>query len=391
MIKRIIFLVGVRFNFRDYQRFGIEILQQNGFSVEVWDMASVLYPKFAKNYTPPDIFSYNGLILFKDELELCNKISKLSNTDFVINLVAYLFSNMKVHRALSKSHANYAIFYTNLPEPIVEKIGLSFLSYNLKRLTSFRRLDRCKRLFMKFPFLWLGMKAASLAIAVGENSINNGYPVDKNTEVLWIHTLDYDLYLKEKDVPCFEKPIAVFLEDYFPSDPEPVMLCSKFPFDPDNYYETLNNFFNIIEEKTGLEMVIGGHPRCACENTSDYFKGRKYIRGKTINLVKECQLVLTHCSTAVNFANLFYKPVIFMAYSDLDKTYEYYWAREMARWFGKRPVFIDKDNNFDPKKELIVNKRQYDIYRQAYIKTEHSEDLPFWQVVANRLKTWKSI
>jgi len=40
MIKRIIFLVEMKFNFRDYQRFGIEILQQNGFSVEVWDMTN---------------------------------------------------------------------------------------------------------------------------------------------------------------------------------------------------------------------------------------------------------------------------------------------------------------------------------------------------------------
>jgi hypothetical protein len=40
--------------------------------------------------------------------------------------------------------------------------------------------------------------------------------------------------------------------------------------------------------------------------------------------------------------------------------------------------------------ELPVTERaaHYNRYRRDYIKTEHSEDLPFWQIVANRLKRW---
>ena len=37
------------------------------------------------------------------------------------------------------------------------------------------------------------------------------------------------------------------------------------------------------------------------------------LKGKTINLVKESKLVLSHCSTALNFANLFIN-LLFLLY-----------------------------------------------------------------------------
>ena len=139
-------------------------------------------------------------------------------------------------------------------------------------------------------------------------------------------------------------------------------------------------------EKTGLKIIIAAHPRSNYEDLPDYFKGRKRVKGKTIELIKECRLVLAHCSTAINFANLFYKPIIFVSCSDFERTYVDYWITEMAKWHGKIPIFMGKNNGLGLKKELMVNKKHYDNYRKAYIKAEHSEDLPFWQIVANSLK-----
>ena len=208
-----------------------------------------------------------------------------------------------------------------------------------------------------------------------------------------MHTLDYDLYLKERDNLCIEKNIAVFLDEFFPLHPEYSMglMGGEPPISVDKYYKLVNNFFDMVEEKTGLEVVIAAHPRSTYDRLPDYFNGRTCIRGKTISLVRECKLVLNHCTTAVNFANLFCKPVIFITCSDLDKKYEEYWIREMAKWFGKKPVFMDKPSDIDFKKELSVDKDSYEVYRRAFIKADNTEDLPFWQVVANRLKRWKSI
>ena len=52
----------------------------------------------------------------------------------------------------------------------------------------------------------------------------------------------------------------------------------------------------------------------------------------------------------------------------------------------KKPVFIDTCSNFNLEAELEMNREAYDNYRRAYIKIEQSEDIPFWQIVANRIK-----
>ncbi|MFC1624242.1 hypothetical protein ACFL28_02850 [Candidatus Omnitrophota bacterium] len=386
MIKKVIFLMENRFNLRDYQRFGIDILKQNSFSVEVWDLSFVLHPKIFNADISPDVFDHDGLILFKEMAEAQRKFLTLSNSDFVINLTGYNFLNLKIYRALSRSCSKYAIFYTNLPEPIIKRAGLVLLLHNFRKLVNFRHLDWWRQLFMKLPFKLLGARAASLALAAGEKSLNYNYPVDKNTEILYIHTLDYDLYLKEKDNPCAEKPIAVFLDEFLPLHSEFEMMGEKIPINADKYYPLLNKFFDVIEEKTGLKVVIAAHPRSTYERLPDYFNGRTCVRGKTIELIKECKLVINHCTTAISFANLFYKPAMFVTCAALDNTYQDYWTREMAKWFGKKVVFMDRPHDIDFKKELSVDKDSYEVYKRAFIKADNTEDLPFWQVVANSLK-----
>ena len=120
----------------------------------------------------------------------------------------------------------------------------------------------------------------------------------------------------------------------------------------------------------------------------DYFKGRKCIKGKTIELIKKSRLVLGHCSTALIFANLFYKPVIFMTCSELEKIHRYKNdnVEELAKWFGKASVYLDDYSGIDLEEELVVSRGHYDDYRKAYIKTEQSEDLPSWQIIADSLR-----
>lgn len=387
MIKRIIFLVTSPFNLRDYQRFGIEIFQQNNFKVEVWDITLILHPVFYNSYTPPDQFDYKGLTLFYERLELHNKISVLKNSDFVINIIPYNFKSLWIYRILSKSGADYAVFMANAV-PSINHGKLKLLIY-LKKSTKLFLLSPKKVweiFFPRLPFRWFGVKSAKICLAGGEKCLVYPYPTDVNTEVLWAHTLDYDLYLKERNNLSIERPVVVFIDEYLPFHPDYIYMGVKPPVAPNRYYLQLNNFFKLIEDQLGLEVIIAAHPCSHYESHTDYFEGRKWIRGQTIKLVKDSKLVLSHGSTALSFANLFCKPVTFLTSSEYYKSPEGPFIREMAKRFGKKPIIIDKDNDIDWEFELTVSKNHYNNYRHDYIKTKHSEDLPFWQIVANRLK-----
>jgi len=387
MIERIVFLTQNRLYSRDYQRFGVELLRKNGFCVEIWELASILYPKFLQSFNVQDMFNGADSVKFGSKRCAYARLSALSGKDFVINFVSYIPGNLWVYRALSKSGADYAVMYTNsLPVPVIDNSLFQILMEKVRQLTSLRRIETWKRLYMKLPLQYLGVKPASLILAGGTKCFNYHYTLDKNIEVLQIHALDYDLYLKEKDSFCTEKPIAVFLDEFLPFHPDHIIVGGKSSITAEKYFSLLNGFFDFVEKETGLELVIAAHPKSDYENHPDYFKGRRCIKGKTLDLVRESKLVLAHASTSLNIANLFYKPIIFITCSDLDKTWDGCQIREMAKSFGKTALSMDENNNIDLKAELTVSKEHYDNYRRGYIKIEDSEELPFWQIVTNRLK-----
>ena len=384
MIRRILLLVEVPFNQRDFERFGVELLLENGFNVEVWDLSNILNPRLTKNYQPPDPIDWPGCNIFNDKKVALQKIRNLPSDTIIINLISYSPKSYYVYRAISASQAEYAVHMSNAMPPIRISKKERIFSY-LKKPSKVMSRKLVNYGFYHLPFTWMGVKPASLILAGGEECLVYPHPIDKSTEILWAHTLDYDLYLKERNIPSIERPIAVFLDEYLPFHPDYTYAGIQPFITPDSYYPLLNRFFSLVERELGLKVVIAAHPRSHYEKHSDYFEGREWVRGKTIELVKESRLVLAHCSTALNFANLFYKPAIFLTSSDLDKSREGSGIKKMANWFGKKPIFMDSDINIDWAQELTVSVSHYDHYRRAYIKTEHSEELPFWQIVANRL------
>ena len=241
--------------------------------------------------------------------------------------------------------------------------------------------------YNRIPLSWSGIKPTRLILAGGERSPVYPCRRDGKTEILWAHSLDYDICLKNKNLPLQEKNTAVFLDEYYPFHPDYIYLGLKPPVTAEQYYPPLNRFFDRVEKELGLEIVIAEHPRSAYEKHPEYFSGRKRIKGNTANLVRECKLVLAHSSTALNYPNIYQKPVIFLTSRSIDASWLGSAIKAMACWFGKKPVFVDELETLDLKKECQTDLEAYKRYRQAYIKTDNSEDLLFWQIVANRLKS----
>ena len=67
----------------------------------------------------------------------------------------------------------------------------------------------------------------------------------------------------------------------------------------------------------GLPVVIAAHPRAGYAQAGysgpDYFGGRTLVSGQTLPLIFDSALVLTHYSTAVNFAVMARKPLLLLA------------------------------------------------------------------------------
>ena len=388
-MEKIIFLVEGYFTSRDYSRFGIETLQEKGFDVEVWDLTNVLHPNFRAKYMPPDPSDYTGLTVFEDKKTTYKSLAEIESNVVVLNMMSYSASTLGMYRALSRSRAFYAVFNANsIPIMTVKGGWISFLLERFRKMMILSPSKMWKRLLISLPYRWMGVRPADLILLGGQMSLNCNYPLDDRTEILYGHTLDYDIYLEERGNWNDERNIAVFLDEIYPFHPDCEMILGRPLIGDKKYYPDLNDFFALVEEKTGLEIVIAAHPRSNYEDMPDFFRGRECVRGKTMDLVKNSRLVISHCSTSANFAIFFKKPIIFITCSELDKSNEGFYIREKAKWIGKKPLVIDKlgEADIDWDFELKVNEQFYDNYRKSHIKTDDSDDRPFWEIVAGRLK-----
>ena len=88
------------------------------------------------------------------------------------------------------------------------------------------------------------------------------------------------------------------------------------------YFKEMNDFFEIIEKKFNLEVVIALHPNCFIKNYSKFFSNRKCIKFNTARLVKSSLFVFSHASsTAINFAIIYRKPLIYIITDEMKNNY----------------------------------------------------------------------
>ncbi|MFH1310719.1 MAG: hypothetical protein ABIH85_08615 [Candidatus Omnitrophota bacterium] len=389
MIKRIIQIVESPFNRRDYKRFGVETLKKNGFRVEIWDLSRILRSRFYADVTVPEIYKCDELTAFYEKKEVFRRISELGVSDFVINLGSYGINSFWVYRALTKANVQYAVQMSGMLPVLgpTETVSAGYWK-KLKKIfpPSFRYISNV--FFSRMPSKWLGIKPAKFILAGGEKCFVYHFPVDrkKNTETIWVHAMDYDLYLAEYN-RSFSEPeesIAVFLDEYLPLHPDRLYDGVKNLLSPEEYYVMLDRFFKRVEDKLKLEVVIAASPRSKYENNPNYFGERKCIKGKTPELVRKSKLVLAHDSSSLTFANLFHKPVMFLTSRRLSISNPP--IRRLANWFGKEPIFMDVASDVDWDFEMTVNKERYETYKRMFIKTNFSPEKPFWQIVSDRLK-----
>ncbi len=388
-IQRIIFLVENPFDSRDYKRRGIEILKANNFNVEVWDTTPLIFPYlYKKDLYPP--FKFKGLRVFLSKEELRKEIYSLDHSSFIISLLFFHAGDIWIFKAISKSKVEYAVVSANTFPSFENKKLL--LSFYIKKLFPPTPSKIISILLRRLPLKLLGIKTAKFIFAGSPVALRSTkFPINKNTEIVWTHDLDYDLYLeveKKNATQAFNnKDYIVFIDQYLPFHIDLKISGLNKYIDPDDYYNSLERFFDFLAKKTGMQIIIAAHPRSEYEKKERYFKNYTIIKHKTIELIKNSRLVLLHNSTARNFAILYKKPMLFLTSSKIDKTFHGELIRMLAEYFKMSPIYINKfTEDLSLNKIFLVDETLYLRYKENYIKTAVSPNLPFWQIVSDRLK-----
>jgi hypothetical protein len=159
--------------------------------------------------------------------------------------------------------------------------------------------------------------------------------------------------------------------------------------DPDEYYCKLESFFSYIENNFNMKVIIAAHPRSDVIVLKKYFREREITKGSTFFDIKNSSLVLSHYSTAILFAILFNKPILFLTNdSFIDNELDLN-ISNFAMVLGRSVINIDHDYKLDFTKELLVNLEKYSIYIEHYVKKKDSPQEISTQILADRLKQIK--
>lgn len=286
------------------------------FDLEYWDCSDVAY--LGSHYKNKLEKEYVHKI--KSLRELRKNLNRLPQ-DTIISLdVHFVPQNYRFHKILSShfNKINFIDFYTNFPdrsEPVKPTQTLTNVATSLKpnrfkkfkdwvyRSDFMRMAVQClkypnqrKTLFMDYYFkkeraLY---KIYIISAAVGEKYHINHPDVDK--------------YYRQNTMN--EGGYIVYIDQNFPYHPEIRAYSSALDIDEiaHRHFDVLNAYFDKIEKKYGMPIVIAAHPT----NENNCYGHRKVEHYNTSELVANSNAVLMHSSNSLSYVMVYDKPVLML-------------------------------------------------------------------------------
>ena len=384
MIK-VIFFVSAPFCERDYQRYGMDIFFKSGLDIYVWDFTYALYPHLKGVLVPPDPIQWERHIIFDSTQEVIAALKLCSEKTIIFCAgVGPNRDTLGIYRAIVKKKIPYILTPPTSCLPKLEPIIPLMQRFNPKRLV--------KSILKWFPPEFFGISAATFIIAEGLKSNSVRLGVTAKTKLMRTHALDYDIYLQLGDQETCNSNTVVFLDQNLPYHSDSLFSGESAVVAPQVYYAELGRFFDFLEKKHKLKVVIAAHPRSKYDQSGGgLFGERSIIKGKTAELVKGSSLVITHWSTSISFAVLYKKQIVFLTTNEINNNKEYKYIqhiKDFSHLLGANIINISEDINDELSIKQEISDSLYKKYLNNYIKVDGSDKLPQWQIVCNTIKQY---
>ena len=389
------FMVRTPFTQRDYARFGIEVIKNEGCQVCVLDLTALLNPRYLKECSSNEWIEFDGLIKFRSKSEFKDFLKEKNKTIFVVDVIGAEFSNLFIYKYFKEFGVLYASFCANtVPmSSLVQKRSIFKIIKNKLPLICSRNFVNILRfLFLKETCRWLcrrfqsrGIIGAPDYVLAGGRKIIPKHPLpDKHTKTIWGHTLDFDILLQQS-AEFDQENYVVFIDEYAPHTPD-FIISPMSKINAEAYYGGLNKFFDWYEKKFDQKIVIAAHPRSRYDEKPQCFGARQIIKRKTAECIAKASCVFTHSSTAMNFAVYFRKPIFFLTSDGYQGTPLAEYVNSFAASLGQTPINVDRPLD-DLDLKFNFNEEVYAQFSEDYIKTSGSPKKLFWKIVIDELNT----
>ena len=380
----VVFLIDATFSKRDYDRFGFDIFLKNNINLQLWDFRNLYQRKFKNNGFEEDFDLRNSRIISKvfssfDELDLITNLNGIFIFDFRVETDSkYTNSWLRDKGAIIVTLEQGLIPLNSWSPKFKDQLIIIRNKFLNKGL-----LNILKAIFIKI-FNKKKIDHSNIRVCSGEIS----KPSLGEFEIR-SHALDYDIFLQEKTRKEKKQEFILFLDCGMTNHPDYQKLNIPPHCSEDVYFPLMRSFFNQVEKKTGLPVIISVHPRIKInDDLSKKFGNRELILNRTAEFVKAAKFILNHDSTAINFVALWKVPMIFITTDEIERA-EYSEMESQDQFLKTNRLNINNlYNDIDFYEIAQKPLSQYNRYIEAFIKLNGSSSQHSAEILIQGLKKY---
>jgi hypothetical protein len=380
MIKNVVILVPVIFTERHTKTLGVPILSKY-FNVIILDVTAWYKPVIwhKRKQEQHQSVNYHSISNMAELIDILNGIDNPVIFDYL-----YLNSNtIKIRQYLKqKKCVRTLITAGHIPQPHKKKL--------LYRLLDLVTWDFHKKILLKISNLRENKKKILSSNILPDMVVflnENGQTIEllQIKHIVKAHYRDYDEYLTLKDDYKEKEPYAVYLDQALLHHPDFEYAGEKILVSEDTFYKPLNKFFDFFEKASGQKVVYAAHPMSKYDQHPSLLAGRTSIQGQTAELIRDCSIVFCHYSTAISFAALWNKPIVFLTTKEINRSIGGPMLSSCASFFSKLPINLQTVRNISKdeiEKWFLPNKKACEDYVRLYIKCPGSSDQNSWEIIS---------
>lgn len=392
-MKNIFFIHRFPFNKEIYIQNEFEFFKKKGYNVKYLEISSLLKKTKFELYYPEEIA--DDVIPFNTKKEFNQFINSHSRNSIVILEVSFISNSAWMYRAIFKAGIPYLIFDLSSVIASFKIKKNKSITEKLQAVKSkLLKLTRLQKLIQKPGEIINLYRAKSCfqpakVIFTSKTKLSSGRRalVGKNTKILYADSADYRTAMALPNTSLSDEKYAVFIDQFLPYHPDFKSNYTYNLFQAKDYYKELNRFFKTFTQQTGLKVIVAAHPRRLNKYDNDFNSDIQLFYNKTGHLVKNAEMVLLHYSTAVNFAVIFKKPMLFID-SNLFKGIDVFlYTRAFSKLFNSTIINMS-NSSVDCKNIKDVNSSKYQTYLEQNIRHKDSEDIKLKDVILQAIEAY---
>lgn len=381
-MNTVVFIIETPLLQRDVKRFEVDGLRKQGFSPCFFELSSILQPYASKtviegrcDYNKENVIVINSWNMLKQQFQ------KYSSAEFIVKLGNGPYT-YRLYKLFKENKLQYALL---LPE-IVPASSVGQNRAHIKNYITKIRKNPVKSLWgsiYKRIINYLNIQPASVVFYSGSNkrelsNVLSNYCISKETKFKSLASVALlECKKTEDEAICNDNVIApekyiLFIDQGLPVHPD--IISSGISIDSKDYYTQLNWFLSELSHFYSLPIVVALHPRVDY-NDNPFNKHFKCLKGATVRLIKDAQMVIYHFSESINYVTYFQKPIVPITLDCIENDFGYA-IRVKARSIGA-PVFNISDfykSKVVPNSIPFYDDKMYQRYLDLYMPTSYDYD-----------------